>query len=150
MALPYPKERHALERDALAKRHNRERQDIEREKRLLRLVENRERQSLERKLGRERTIARRTEIDLQTEFADAARDTRKRKKRSGVESGAVTEHFNESAKAPQNAKKIEGESGESSWKARAKIKETKRARKSKRAQGYAYRRKRTDEHGPKE
>ena len=59
-----PKERHALERDALIRRHEREKLDIKREKRMLSRVETRERQSLEKALRRSVQQARKVENKL--------------------------------------------------------------------------------------
>lgn len=144
-----PRERHALEKDALLARHEREKCDIERERKYLEKIERRERQSLERKLAKDRQVARRSDIDLQSEFAKAAQDEGGRKKKTHIESGQLTGRFNESARAPQ-VSSAKGDSESSSWKARTETKKRKRKRSSKRSKGYAYRPKKDEEPGPNE
>jgi hypothetical protein len=51
-----PKERHRLENEALARRHAREKKDIERRRRTLARLETRERQSLEKTVKREQRL----------------------------------------------------------------------------------------------
>ena len=51
-----PKERHRLENEALARRHAREKRDIERRRRTLARLETRERQSLEKAVKREQRL----------------------------------------------------------------------------------------------
>jgi Relaxase/Mobilisation nuclease domain len=76
-----PKERHRLENEALARRHAREKRDIERRRRALARLEARERQSLEKAAKRERRLQEAAclaesrdweEGELQQEFDTAA------------------------------------------------------------------------------
>jgi hypothetical protein len=83
-----PKERHRLENEALARRHAREKRDIERRRRTLARLETRERHSLEKAVRREQRLqeaahlerertaeqARTVENKAVQDFFDAARD----------------------------------------------------------------------------
>ena len=105
-----PKERHALENKALARRHARERRDIERHQRFLARIEKRERHSLEKALRKERRLqaaarlerehaaeqARAMDNKAVQDFFDAARDMGMWKKRKFNE-GELSEAFNEEA-----------------------------------------------------
>ena len=66
-----PCDRHRLENEALIRRHERERLEFERQKRLASRLETRERQSLERELAREERLARELEGKAKHDFAEA-------------------------------------------------------------------------------
>ncbi len=133
-----PKERHALEGEALERRHAREKLDIERRKRLLTQVEKRERQSLEKWLLRKAHQARRLENEAQREHADAARETPGRSRRY-YRSGDLSRTFDEAAATPQGEGGTGGEDTRApSWKARAD--KHAKGRDHKRGKGYGYRR----------
>lgn len=116
-----PKERHKLEDDALARRHEREKQDIERQKRFLKRVETRERASLEKSLRREQRLDEAARIDAGQEqtarrplddmakqdFFDAAKDDGLWKSREFKE-GELRQTFNDAAGFEEGA----GESGD--------------------------------------
>lgn len=105
-----PKERHRLENEALARRHAREKLDIERRRRGLARVETRERQSLEKAMRKAQRLqeAARIEIERTAEqaravdnmamqdFYDAARDDGLWKEREFRES-ELSESFNDAA-----------------------------------------------------
>jgi hypothetical protein len=105
-----PKERHALENQALARRHARERKDIERHKRFLARIETRERNSLEKALRKEQRLEaaarlereraadqlRAIENQAMQDFFDAARDLGLWRPREYKE-GELSERFNEQA-----------------------------------------------------
>lgn len=69
-----PAERHALERNALAGRHDREKHELSLHERALSQVETRERQALERILGRLLGNAAGSGREMQQAFAQAAKD----------------------------------------------------------------------------
>jgi hypothetical protein len=105
-----PKERHALENEALARRHAREKRDIERRRRTLARLEARETQSLEKavrreqrlqeaaRLERERTAeqARTVENMAKQDFFDAARD-QGLWKQTDIDEGELSRTFNDEA-----------------------------------------------------
>lgn len=103
-----PKDRHELERDALARRHGREKLDIERRRRMLARVEKRELRSLENAMRREQRLeqaarlemtrtaaqARTVDNDAMQDFYDAARDQGLWKHRE-FEEGELSVTFND-------------------------------------------------------
>ena len=83
-----PKERHRLENEALARRHAREKRDIERRRRTLARLETRERHSLEKAVKREQRLqeAARLERERTAEQARTA-DLPKRRARGSLGEG---------------------------------------------------------------
>jgi hypothetical protein len=133
-----PKERHVLEREALERRHAREKLDIERQKRLLTQVEERERHSLEAWLLRKANQARRIVPDAPGQQFDAARKAPGHRRRP-YRSGDLSRTFDEAAATPQDSGQAGGEDARSpSWKARAE--KQAKDRDHKRGKGYGYRR----------
>jgi hypothetical protein len=133
-----PKERHALEREALERRHAREKLDIERRKRFLAQVEQRERQSLEKSLQRKANQARRLEAEAPREHIGAARETPGRRRRY-YRSGDLSRTFGDAAVTPQAEGGAGGEDTRApTWKARAE--KHAKDREHKRGKGYGYRR----------
>jgi hypothetical protein len=117
-----PKERHRLEREALDRRHARERKDFDRRKRVLDRLETREIASLERALRRELREMQ-LELDLShtaaealsradnramQDFHDAARDQGLWRKREFRE-GDLTVGFNDAAEFVEGAGKGGGD-----------------------------------------
>lgn len=134
-----PKERHALERDALSHRHERERMDIERRKRLASRLETREKQSLEKALRREQRQTRELDGKAQHDFTEAAQD---QAAQQSVGSGSedVTVDFNDAAEFVEGADRAGGEDDDRAprWKERAGNRRP--GRKARRGKGYGYRR----------
>jgi hypothetical protein len=111
-----PRERHQLESEALARRHAREKLDIERHRRMNAAIETRERQSLEKwmrkarrmqeaaRLERERTAehARKVDNEARQDFFDVARDLGLWKQKQFKE-GELSERFNDAAEFVEGA-----------------------------------------------
>ena len=141
-----PKERHALEGEALARRHAREKLDIERRKRLLDRVETREKQALQKALRRKTQQARKTDNKERQDFYDAARDQGLWRKKEFKE-GDVTEDFNDAAEFVEGADRAgeaEADDRAPDWKHRAdqhaKSHRPKRGHKPKGGKGFGHRR----------
>jgi hypothetical protein len=115
-----PKERHARERDALARRHAREKLETDRRKRSLKKVETRENASLRRRQRRRAAEA----ADAALAAVQAA-DARKASKtdRSLLDEDGLGQRFNAEAAEEQGAQTAAGEGDDSwetlSWKDRA-------------------------------
>jgi len=141
-----PKERHALESAALARRHAREKLDITRQKRLLDRVETREKQALQKALRRKARQARQADIKERQDFYDAARDQGLWRKREFKE-GDITVEFNDAAEFVEGADRV-GDDGDDDrapdWKHRAdenaKNNRPKHGHKPKRPKGFGHRR----------
>ena len=97
-----PKERHTLESEALARRHAREKLDIERRKRLHARIETREKQALQKALHRKARQARKADNKERQDFYDAARDQGLWRKREFKE-GDLTVDFNDAAEFVEGA-----------------------------------------------
>lgn len=109
-----PRERHKLENDALARRHAREKLEIERRKRFQFRIEKREALSREKALRREQRLAQEARLERERnveqshtvdnkakqDFYDAARDERLWKHRE-FEDGELSESFNDAAEFAQ-------------------------------------------------
>lgn len=89
-----PKERHGLEREALARRHRRERQEIARLKRAQARIEARERAALDKKIRKAARLARELEQAVQQDFHGAARDPFMRAQ-TGIGEGDLSVKFND-------------------------------------------------------
>ncbi|WOS62028.1 relaxase/mobilization nuclease domain-containing protein [Sinorhizobium fredii] len=125
-----PRERHRLENDALARRHGREKLEIERHKRFEARIEKREALSREKALRREQRLAqeirlekeraaeqaRKMENRAKQDFYDAARDDGLWKHRE-FDEGELSQSFNEAAELPQddNFSDDDGESYVPDW-----------------------------------
>ncbi len=141
-----PKERHALEREALARRHSRERLEIARLNRAQARLETREKAALEMKLRKAARLARGLETKVRRDFHEAGRDRMVRKQ---TESGArdLSVKFNDAgefAEGPPPDADDDGEGRRPSWKQRAEdLRQTKESRRSlnpRRGKGYGLRR----------
>lgn len=143
-----PKARHLLEREALARRHGREKLDIERKKRALAKIEAREKRSLG--LGQAHTRDKAQQIDPairhkgRQDFFEAARDQGLWRKRR-FNKNELTIGFNDAAEFVEGAGRAGGDDDEErapSWKERAE--ETARRQRRPRAprprKGRGYRR----------
>lgn len=116
-----PRERQRLENEALTRRHQRERLEIERKKRLAARLEARERQSLEKELQREERLAREMEGKARRDFAQAARDPAQQQAK-GAESEDLTVTFNDAAEFVEGADRAGGDDDDDrkpGWKQRA-------------------------------
>jgi hypothetical protein len=148
-----PKERHALERDALSRRHKRERLDVERGGRMQARLEARERAALERALKREERLQQqaRTELEqsaghtpeVREDFYYAARDQGFWKKEEFGE-GDLREAFNDAAEFTEGEDADDEEEAlAADWNAGADDDgddEGPRGRKRRRGKGYGHRR----------
>ena len=145
-----PKERHALESEALARRHAREKLDIERRKRLLARIETREKQALQKALRRKAQQARKADNKERQDFYDAARDQGLWRKREFKE-GDLTVDFNDAAEFVEGADRADEAAGEAddddrapNWKHRAdehaKNHRPKHGHKPKGGKGFGHRR----------
>ena len=113
-----PKERQALERAALIRRHARERLDIERERRMLARIETRETLSLEKSLQRELRLARELAGKARRDFSQAARDDTAGQG-GGAEDVALTVSFNDAAEFVEGAHRGGDDDCAPGWKERA-------------------------------
>jgi len=120
-----PKERHRLERETLARRHAREKLDIERRKRALAKIEAREMRSLG--LGRAQTVKKAQSADPaarhkgRQDFFEAARDQGLWRKRDPKDY-ELTVRFNDAAEFVEGADRAGGDDDDDrapSWKERA-------------------------------
>ena len=141
-----PKERHALERAALTRRHAREKLDIERQKRLHARIETRENQALHKALHRKAQQTRKADNKERQEFYDAARDQGSWRKREFKE-GDMTVEFNDAAEFVEGADRVDDEGDDDrapDWKHRAdehaKNHRPKKGHKPKGGKGYGHRR----------
>ncbi|MDG4901421.1 MULTISPECIES: relaxase [unclassified Mesorhizobium] len=120
-----PAERHRLENDALARRHEREKLEFERRERFQARIEKRETLSRERALRREKQLAQDTRLERERtaeqahtvenkakqDFHDAARDDGLWKRRE-FEDGELSDSFNDAASL-KNADSFSDDDGES-------------------------------------
>lgn len=97
-----PKARHALEHDAVKRRHEREKLDFERHKRALARLEARENQALENALRRTAEMARRVEHKAVHDFFDAAKERRPVRK-DGFKRLELSTTFNDAAEFVEGA-----------------------------------------------
>lgn len=136
-----PKERHALEREALARRHARERQEIARLQRAQARLETRERAALEKKLRRAERLARGLEVRLRQDFHEAARDPVARKQ-TGIAEGELSVKFNDAGEFVEGADRggDDDDGRRSGWKQRAE--ERQQGLKPRRGRGLGHRRNR--------
>jgi hypothetical protein len=145
-----PKERHALESAAIARRHAREKLDIERQKRMHARVETREIQALQKALRRRAQQARKLDNKAQQDFYDAARDQGLWRKREFKE-GDLSVDFNDAAEFVEGAERADEAAGEvddgdraPNWKHRAdqlaKNHRPKHGHKPKGGKGFGHRR----------
>ena len=148
-----PAERHRKENDALQRRHEREKRDEARHRRMAARLDVRERQALERRLKRAQTKLREMGQPLTHEFFEAARDHRARQK-SDLPKGKVSERFNDAGElAEGRAEALAAEAEDArddalhqgrSWKQRTEeldeADERRRSRKSRRGRGTGYQR----------
>lgn len=136
-----PKERHALERDALTRRHAREKLDIEREKRTLSRLERREQRAQEHKWQRELRKAKEMQAKVRQEFDKAAHDHIVRDK-TDSDDGELSTNFNDTAEFVEGADRVdEGDDDDErkpNWKHRTEG--VGRGRKPRGGKGYGYRR----------
>ncbi len=112
-----PADRHNAEKDALAKRHDRERADIERRKRAATRLSTRERQSLEKRLAREVREARKLEQVARQEFARQAQERGAAPadmRTKALERGDLREGFNDAAEFAEGIEHVDddGEEGQ--------------------------------------
>mgnify|MGYP001335403045 CR=1 FL=1 len=132
-----PRERHSLERWALARRHGRERGDIERQKRMLLRLEKRESRSLEKALERSARLVRAMEGKARQDFHEAARDPVVRKA-TDMDEGDLSVAFNDSGEFVEGAgRSDEDEQRAPSWKKRSE--NLRRGRRPRRGKGYSSR-----------
>lgn len=133
-----PKEKQALEREALARRHARERQEIARLKRALAKLETRERAALEKKLRRAERLMRKLETRVGQDFGAAARDAIERK-RTEITDSDLTVDFNDAAEFAEGADHGDDDDDRRpGWKARTQ--RVRRTQGQRRGKGYRYRR----------
>lgn len=134
-----PKERHALERDALVRRHAREKLDTARQKRMLARIETREKQVLGKALKRATRQARKMDNKATQDFAEAARDRVVRTK-TDIDEGTLSEEFNDAAEFAEGTDRTgdDGDDRAPDWKERAE--NIQRGHKPRRGKGYGYRR----------
>ena len=139
-----PQERHRLEREALARRHAREKLEIERRKRALGKIEAREAKAMELALLRLTRRAKAIEPEVATsfkarqEFFEAARDQGLWRKRAFKE-GDLTVDFNDAAEFAEGADRAddEGEDLSPDWKSRTE--KVSRGHRPRRGKGKGYR-----------
>ncbi len=134
-----PSVRHTLEREALGRRHEREKLDTAREKRTLSRVESREKASLEKTIKKAARQVREMDNKLRPEFYEAARD-RVARDNTDMGEGDLRENFNDAAEFIEGADRA-GEDDDDrapSWKERAE--NIQRGHKPRRGKGYGYRR----------
>ncbi|HMQ92844.1 MAG TPA: hypothetical protein PKA33_17825 [Amaricoccus sp.] len=114
-----PRERHDLERGALERRHERERKDFDREKRMLARLETRERQALEKALRQREKQAEKIQGQARQAFDEAAHDQVVRTA-TGIEEGELQVQFNDAAEFVEGAGKDGGDDDDRapSWKQR--------------------------------
>ena len=131
--------RHTLEREALGRRHEREKLDTAREKRTLSRVETREKASLAKALKKTARQVREMDNKLRQEFFEAARDQVVRGS-TDIDEGDLQENFNDVAEFVEGLDKAgeEGDDRAPSWKERAE--NIRHGHKPKRGKGYGYRR----------
>lgn len=132
-----PNERHVLEREALARRHEREKLDIERRRRGLEKVEAREKRSLDNALSRSAEQARTIGQKAAQDFYDAARDDGLWRKREFKE-GELSVEFNDAGGFVEGADDPDGDDRALNWKARTQ--KIQRGRRPRRGKGPGYRR----------
>lgn len=143
-----PKARHRLERETLARRHAREKIDIERKKRALAKIEAREQRALGR--GRAQTRDQAQQIDPakrhkgRQDFFEAARDQGLWRKRDPKEY-ELTVRFNDAAEFVEGADRVGGDDDDDralSWKERAEnnARRQRRQRSPRPRKGRSYRR----------
>src|SRR5690606_37120656 len=143
-----PKERHRLEREALARRHAREKLDIERRKRALAKIEAREQRALG--MGRAQTRDKAQQIDPakrhkgRQDFFEAARDQGLWRKRDPKDH-ELTVRFNDAAEFVEGADRAGGDDDDDrapSWKERAEgnARRQRRPRSPRPRKGRGYRR----------
>lgn len=139
-----PQERHRLERDALARRHARERLEIERRKRALAKIEARETKAMElavARLAQQQAAAIEVPATFKArqEFFEAAKDLGLWKKRTFRE-GELTVDFNDAAEFIEGADRAddEGDDLAPDWESRAE--KVSRGHQPKRPKGKGYRR----------
>lgn len=148
-----PAERHRKENEALKRRHEREKKDATRHKRMAARLETRERQALDKRLKRAVLKAQSPDHLLRQEFAAAAQDVRKLQD-TDLPKGIVAEQFNDAgeyaegrdealAAAAEDARDDEAHQARS-WKQRTEeldeADERRRARRGKRGRGTGYQR----------
>jgi len=141
-----PKERYRLESAALARRHAREKLDIERRKRLHARIETREKQALQKALHRKARQARKADNKERQDFYAAARDQGSWRKKEFKE-GDMTVEFNEAAEFVEGADRAADDGDDEhapDWKHRAdenaKNNRPKHGPNPKRPKGYGHRR----------
>lgn len=143
-----PKERHRLEREALARRHAREKLDIERKKRALAKIEAREQRALGR--GQAQTRDKAQQIDPakrhkgRQDFFEAARDQGLWRKRDPKDY-ELTVSFNDAAEFVEGADRAGGDDDDDRaprWKERAEdnARRQRRPRSPRPRKGRGYRR----------
>jgi hypothetical protein len=133
-----PKERQALEHEALARRHGREKLDIERQKRMLSRIETREKQALEKALRRDERLTRKLGGKAQHDFTEAARD-HVMQQSGGIGDDDVTVSFNDAAEFVEGADRSGDDDDDRApdWKQRAE--ERARSHRPRKGKGYGYR-----------
>jgi hypothetical protein len=135
-----PRQRHALEGEALSRRHEREKLEIERERRVLSRLESREIRSLEKALHRAKHLARDLDDKARQEFAAVAGYTVVQGRGGGGEE--LTLAFNDASGYSANPGPRSGGNDEGGrtpgWKKRAE--DLRRGHRPRRGKGYGYRR----------
>ncbi len=147
-----PAERHKKEDEALKRRHDLEKKDAARHKRVAERLQTRERQALERRMKRAALKAQSPEQPLRLEFAAAAQGVRARQD-SDLPKGKVSEQFNDAGEFSEGrAEALAAEAEDAaddqqqarSWKQRTEeldeADERRRSRKNKRGRGAGYKR----------
>ncbi|SPH17901.1 hypothetical protein DEA8626_01429 [Defluviimonas aquaemixtae] len=122
-----PAQRQAAERESLARRHEREKLDIARSRRMAQRLGIRERQALERRMKRAELKAESLEQQLRQDFFEAARD-RRVKTSTDMPQGKLSEAFNDAGEFAEGleqarAADLEDEQDKKrarTWKQRAK------------------------------
>lgn len=135
-----PRERQAEEREALSRRHARERLDIERQKRALSRLETRERQAFEKAMKRAARKERTMDARAGQDFYEAARDQGLWKRR-GFKDGDLQETFNDAAEFAEGADRAgDDDDGDRApdWKQRTERRS--RSHRPRRGKGRGYRR----------
>jgi len=132
-----PKERHQFERQALARRHAREKLDIARLKRMNSRIETREKQALEKALRRDELLARELDGKAQHDFTEAAHDHAQQQSGAGGDDDR-TVSFNDAAEFSEGADRAGDDDDDraSGWKQRAA--ERSRARRPRRGKSFGF------------
>lgn len=130
-----PAQRQIAEREALARRHEREKLDIARKRRMATRLATRERQAMERRMKRAEMRADGLGQQLRQDFTEAARD-RRVKTSTDLPQGKLSEQFNDAGEFIENLEEARAAALEDdrddqrarTWKQRAEERERNRGR----------------------